>query len=92
MATKRKGLLQKHHGELNSYEFWGQDLEVVKKRYEELRKQYADDPVALQQIDVYDSTPKYHLKFREYRDALKNNGTKKLKKLEAWFKKNYPDI
>ena len=92
MTTKRKGLLKKHHGELNSYEFWGQDLEVVKKRFEELRKQYADDPVALQEIDVYDSTSKYNLKFRAYRDALKNNDIKKQKKLEAWFKKNYPDI
>jgi hypothetical protein len=60
--------------------------------YGEMREWYKDDPVALQQIDVYDPSTEYHDKFREYRDALLSGDEDKQKELEAWFKEHYPDV
>jgi len=55
MARERKGLLPQHHGDLNRpSEVYPGGIEGKNARIADLRKQYSDDPVALQQIDVYD--------------------------------------
>ncbi len=80
------GLKRKHHGELNKV------IGVPAWRYDQLRAEYADDPVALQEIDTYDPTSKYARKIKEYRDALLDNLTGKAEQLEIWFSEHYPDI
>jgi len=78
------GLSRSHHGELNRG--------VSQERFSQLRREYLGDSVALQQIDVYDSSSRYTARFREYRDALKKGDKRKQSRLEKWFKHNYPDI
>jgi hypothetical protein len=80
------GLSRQHHSELNAV------YNVKPGRYDELRQQYAQDPVALQQIDVYDGSTLYHVKLNEYANALKSKDFATEKKLEQWFKDHYPDI
>ena len=79
------GLSCVHHGELNS-------LNVSAERIAELRLLYANDPVALQQIDVYDGSTEYHEQFGYYRDALKAHNAKREAEAYAWLKKHYPDV
>lgn len=81
-------LSRQHHGELNGVMVIG----TKAGRYNELRTQYADDPVALQEIDAYDGSSYYNLKLREYISALKMNDEQAIKELELWFNKYYPDI
>ncbi len=79
------GLSGNHHGELNN-------VNVDFNRYDELRRQYAGDKVALQQIDVYDPRTQYHDKLSEFVEALKAGNEKSAQKLAGWLNKNYPDI
>ena len=87
------GLKPEEHGDLNrpSIVYPG-GKDARKQKMAELRAAYADDPVALQQIDVYDGDTVYHDKLREFRDALMSGNLTKKAELEAWFKENYPDI
>jgi len=80
------GLSKKHHGELNK-------CNVSRERFDELRRQYATDDKALQQIDVYDGDSPYHPKFRIFRDALfgrvdRDEG----ERAYDWLRRHYPDI
>ena len=86
-----QGLSPKDHGYLNNLNL----LSAGKQRriFAVKRKEYAGDPVALQQIDVYDGESPYSPKIREYCDALSaNNNPTLIAELEAWFKTNYPAI
>jgi len=80
------GLKPEHHSELNKV------LGIPAARYDELRRAYEDDPVAQQQIDVYDPGTEYHVRLGEYVEALKKGDETKLAELEDWFKEHYPDI
>lgn len=79
------GLSGKHHGELNK-------MNVAPSRYNELRKEYASNKTALQQIDVYDPNTDYREKIRELVIAIKSGNEKEEGELNLWFKSNYPDI
>ena len=80
------GLLPEHHEELNS--FGG----VPKERCDELRKIYADNPPALQEIDVYQPGPEYDKHMSVFIEAAFKGDIKTANKEVQWFKKNYPDI
>ncbi len=80
------GLKGQHHKELNKFK-------VDPKRYEELREKYKGDPVALQQIDVYDpGATAYHEHLHEFKEALKAGNDIRADELEAWFHYHYPDV
>jgi len=85
------GLRPKDHGFLN-----GIHCKFSREEQREIltnkRAEYSDDPVALQQIDVYDGDTEYHDKMREFRDALISGNSTREKELDAWFKEHYPDI
>ena len=94
MARERKGLLPQHHGELNKpSEVFPGGVERKSARVADLRKKYSADPVALQQIDVYDPVPnEYHRHMKLFIEALKSGDTARENELNAWFKEHYPDI
>ena len=69
-------LRPEHHGELNHGH-------VRRLRFEELRVQYKDDKIALQQIDVYDGATPYHNHFRALRDALVRSDKDTISREEA---------
>lgn len=75
------GLKPNHHAELNQ-------VNISPDRFAELRKQYKDDAVALQQIDVYDGSTEYQDKIRKFRNALKSGDTRAEGKLAHWFRKH----
>ena len=85
LARGSMGLKRKHHKELNR-------VNVATCRYAQLRRQYAGDPIAQQQIDVYDPATEYHNKLALYKAALKSDDEAKQRQLEAWFAEHYPDI
>ena len=79
------GLSPAHHAELNK-------LGASDERLAQLRHQYANDPVALQQIDGYDNTSPYLAQFAQYLRALKTGDRDAEAEAEAWVKEHYPDI
>lgn len=87
------GLKPQEHGDLNlpSVVYPGGE-DARERRMAELRAAYADDPVALQQIDVYDGSTEYHVKLEEFKKALMSGNTAKEAELDAWFKEHYPNI
>jgi hypothetical protein len=76
-------LTRVHHGELNK-------MNVPAGRYDELRREYAGDQRALQQIDVYDPCTEYNANLRELVTALRTRNDTSV--LEAWFSEHYPGI
>jgi len=93
MVEKKDGLIPEHHGDLNrpSVVYPG-GSEAREARLAELRAQYAGNPRALQQIDVYDGSTEYHVKLREFTEALKSRDTAREAQLQAWFDEHYPDL
>lgn len=87
------GLKPQHHGELNvpGQVFKG-GKEAKAKKITELRQEYANDPVALQQIDVYEGDNEYSHHLQLFVKALKSGDAAKEAELDAWFKEHYPDI
>ena len=85
VPTSMLGLKPEHHGELNK-------LNVPSSRFDTLRGEYANDPKAQQQIDVYDPSTMYHEKLKEYVQAIKENDKERMVELEDWFDEHYPDI
>ena len=79
------GLSRQHHGELNR-------LGISRRRFQELREEYANDSVALQQIDVYDGSTEYNIKLMEFVDAVKNKDEVSERRLAERFNTYYPDI
>ncbi len=84
------GLKPKDHGFLNGLHLRSKDEQ--RKIFAQKRSEYAGDPVAQQQIDVYDGDTEYHVKMREFSDALKSGNSQKEAELDAWFKEHYPNI
>ena len=85
VLTSVPELKPEHHKELNL-------PNVASDRFEELRGEYANNPKAQQQIDVYDPTTEWHDKWAEYIQAAKEDNEEKMVELEEWFNEHYPDI
>ena len=79
------GLLPQHHGELNK-------MNVPRARFDELRTLYANDPRALQQIEVDDPLTEYQDHIQSFICALKKGDTIAELIEEAWIEENYPDL
>ncbi|MFI5241316.1 MAG: hypothetical protein ACHQUA_02670, partial [Microgenomates group bacterium] len=62
------------------------------KKIAELREEYREDHVAQQQLDAQDPFSLYHIKLREFGEALQSGNTPKASEIEEWVKTNYPDI
>ena len=82
------GLSPEHQTELNG--FGTVPDEVRRERYAALRQEYSDNALALEQIDVFDSTSPYGVARREYRIAILNGDNLRQTELDLWFKDNYP--
>lgn len=78
-------LSREHHAELNG-------LDIEPERFEQLRKQYRNDSVALQKIDVYDPESLYNKKYNLYIAAIRCRDRALKGELERWFAEYYPDI
>ena len=95
MVEKKGGLIPEHHGDLNrpSLVYPG-GKEAKDVRLAELRAQHANDPRALQQIDVYEGNTdiEYFVKLEELKEAFKSRDTVREAQLRAWFDKYYSDI
>lgn len=79
------GLRRAHHAELNK-------VNSTTVRFAELRRDYAGDATALQQIDVYDPASPYQPKIRTLTKAIKADDKAQEAELLAWFKEFYPDV
>lgn len=93
MPESKGGLSPSEHRDLNepplSYPGGGTARNV---KIAELRKKYSSDPIALQEIDVYEGNNEFHRKIEEFVEAHKNNDQQKIDELNAWLHANYPDI
>lgn len=87
-ALFENGLKIKHWIELN-HAGAGEEYQL---RLTELRAEYTDSPVALQQIDVFDGTSEYNVRFKILVDAYKSGDTQAQVEQEVWFKEHYPYI
>jgi hypothetical protein len=88
-----KGLSPEHHQQLNNPEIvfpGGTQAKIA--LINQLRDQYREDEVAIQQIDVYDVRSEYHIHFRLLRQALLNNNQEVIEAEYAWLAEHYPDI
>ena len=91
VARTSQGLSPEDHGYLNGLSPMSVTLKKRRWIYKTKRREYASDPKALQQIDIYDGESTYGKKWRQYRDALiANNHPTLIAELEAWFETNYP--
>jgi hypothetical protein len=79
------GLTRQHHAELNR-------INSTPARFAELRREYAGDATALQQIDVYDPASPYQPKIRALTKAIKSDDKTRAAELLAWFKEFYPNV
>lgn len=85
-----EGLKPEDHGLLNDLSFLDSKRKK-RKIYAEKRREYVDNPKALEEIDIYDGeTEPYHSKINEYVESFKSHDEVKQKELEAWFKEHYP--
>lgn len=85
------GLSAEHLRELDDFKFHhGQTPEQKSARFTILRQKYAGDPLALEQIDMYDPTTDYHKKLMQFRDALKARNAAEADELYAWLREHYP--
>ena len=72
-----------HHRELNG-------LNIDPRRYEELRLEYKDDLVALQQIDVYDPNSEYSDLYQKMIDAYRANNNTLGASIQEQLTQRYP--
>ncbi len=89
-ANTNPGLSDEHATELNG--FLTVPVETRRERYALLRRQYADDPVALRQIDVFDKESPYCVALRQLIGAYREGNDAAAQELEAWFAVNYPEL
>lgn len=82
------GLKQRDWVDLNH----GGPQEEYVAKIGQYRTAYEGNPIALQQLDVFDPNSEYKARIREYNTALKSGDAKTQVELEAWFKEHYPDI
>jgi hypothetical protein len=76
--------------ELNSAVPFLEDPEKTRARFAELRIKYAEDPLALEQIDYYDPESEYRKRYRLLSDAVLKGDTKAEAESLAWIKEHYP--
>lgn len=88
-----RGLTKQDHMTLNiPSNDWEGGLSTKLKQINQLRLTYADDPLALEQLDIYDIRSKYNRQLTEYQEASEANDVTKINELKAWFKEHYPLI
>jgi len=85
MDGERNGLSPQHHGELNNI------LSIRPGRYDELRAEYSEDTLALEQIDIYEYVPAYAEHIDILRKALIADDKETIDKVQAWFEQHYPE-
>jgi hypothetical protein len=78
-------ITRQHHAELNK-------VSSTPARFAELRREYAGDRVAQQEIDAYDGESPYHLKYTAYLAALREGRHTEVGELNRWLKEHYPDV
>ncbi len=83
-----EGLTPKHHRYLNTLVH--ETKEEKREIYDRLREQYQGNPLALEQIDIYDTESPYGQHMIRARDAFKSGDETVIQREEAWFKANYP--
>ena len=66
------------------------EKQKVQGTLNEMRKKYADKPLALAKIDMYDDQSPYGKKRQEHLEAMRANDQEKVAELDEWFKLNYP--
>jgi hypothetical protein len=71
-------------------ERWEQSVKLSVEFAESLREKYKNDPLALEEIDMYDVSTEYHEKHAQYVSALKSGDTKQQEELRLWFREHYP--
>ncbi len=76
------GLSRNHHGQLNKM--------GITHDYDAMRQEYASDPLALEQIDIYDGNSAYHKHNAKLRCALKTSDASAEGREDAWFQEHYP--
>lgn len=77
------GLSPQHHGQLNR-------MDVPHEEYETLRREYADDPLALEQIDIYDGSTPYYGHIKNLTRAYQRDDRTAILKEYRWFWEHYP--
>ena len=83
---EKNGLTREHHGELNiPREIFNGGKEAKIKRIAKLRREYAGDSLALEQIDVYDVDSEYGKHLIQYKQSMINGDINKINELEKWF-------
>lgn len=75
------GLKPKHHAELNL-------PPVKRKRFDELRREYANDQEALREIDKYDPKSAYRSHIEAYKNAMRDGDAEAEKREEAWLQQH----
>lgn len=83
MSEESPGLSPEHHGLLNNQKTNEGD-------FISMRDLYADDPLALEQIDVYAPKTPWKQIYREYADALVGDDINSLRKVLEEFRSVYP--
>ena len=90
MSNNQTGLTESHRRQLKGSAFRSRPMEERMIVYQEFRELYRANPLALEQIDIFDSNSPYH----EHRETLitaLRKGNEKIKKTEViWFSENYP--
>ena len=83
-----EGLTPRHHEFLNG--LVDKTLEERRQIYKKFRKICEKNPLALEQIDIYDRESPYVQHVRFYLDAFKSRNAVAIEREEAWFAKHYP--
>ena len=83
-----EGLSPQHHGFLNG--LVDKTLKERRRTYAYFRESYKNNPLALEQIDIYDGESPHGRHINLYRDAFKNRDEDSQQREEAWFAENYP--
>jgi hypothetical protein len=82
-----KGLRPEHYSELNT--LWESNEERL-TRLVELRCEYINDPLALEELDRLDGSSPYNARLPELIAAFKTGDEEVITKLHNWYKENYP--
>ena len=83
-----EGLKPEHHGFLNG--LVNKTLEEKRQIYSRFRQTYQGNPLAVEQIDIYDGESPHSTHIRIYRDALKSGDETATQREEVWLAQNHP--
>ena len=83
-----EGLNKGDNGFLNG--LIDEPIEKRREPYTQFRQKYRDEPLALEQIDVYDMESPYRQHWRFYRDAIHSGDVYTLEIEQQWLMEHYP--